>query len=232
MAKIPKSGISNFQTIQASHITNIIEALDGTGSYDIDATGSFTGSFEGNATGSFTGSFEGNGSGLTEVDPFPYTGSAIISGSLLVTGSINGRFTKDSIAVNNTKGGYDGNLSDSGIYPGMNVMIDLSPDNSNAIKYNLPSLTEYPLGSSYVFYLSTAPFPIGSAFFNITTSGSDSFQGTITALTSSIEVDGATDILTNDGSGDSGDRIKITKISDSIWQVEGSVKDGSNWVVS
>ena len=42
-------------------------------------------------TGSFTGSFIGDGSGLTGVggNSFPYTGSAIISGSLTVTGSLN-----------------------------------------------------------------------------------------------------------------------------------------------
>jgi hypothetical protein len=41
-------------------------------------------------SGSFSGSFFGDGSGLTGVggDPFPYTGSAIVSGSLQVTGSI------------------------------------------------------------------------------------------------------------------------------------------------
>jgi hypothetical protein len=48
------------------------------------------------ATGSFTGSFAGDGSGLTGIvaDPFPYTGSAIISGSLGVTGSA--AFVNDS----------------------------------------------------------------------------------------------------------------------------------------
>jgi len=42
-------------------------------------------------TGSFTGSFVGDGSNLTgiETDPFPYTGSAVISGSLTLTGSFN-----------------------------------------------------------------------------------------------------------------------------------------------
>jgi hypothetical protein len=42
------------------------------------------------ATGSFTGSFKGDGSGLTGVvsNPFPYTGSAVITGSLAVTGSV------------------------------------------------------------------------------------------------------------------------------------------------
>ena len=42
-------------------------------------------------TGSFTGSFTGDGSNLTNLpssDPFPYTGSAVISGSLEVTGSV------------------------------------------------------------------------------------------------------------------------------------------------
>tara|TARA_B100000768_G_scaffold176715_1_gene189845 strand:+ start:2337 stop:3050 length:714 start_codon:yes stop_codon:yes gene_type:complete len=37
-------------------------------------------------TGSFTGSFTGDGSGLTGVEPFPFTGSAQITGSLEVVG--------------------------------------------------------------------------------------------------------------------------------------------------
>ena len=36
----------------------------------------------------FSGSFQGDGSGLTNIDPFPYTGDAVITGSLVVTGSI------------------------------------------------------------------------------------------------------------------------------------------------
>ena len=35
----------------------------------------------------FSGSFVGDGSGLTGVDPFPFSGSAVITGSLLVSGS-------------------------------------------------------------------------------------------------------------------------------------------------
>lgn len=59
MAIIPKSGITNGGTIQASHVTNIIESLDGTGSFTIAATGSLTGSLVGTFTG--TGSFTGSG---------------------------------------------------------------------------------------------------------------------------------------------------------------------------
>tara|TARA_R110001606_G_scaffold380332_1_gene540814 strand:+ start:477 stop:923 length:447 start_codon:yes stop_codon:yes gene_type:complete len=53
-----------------------------------DVTQLPTGSYS--ISGSFSGSYVGDGSGLTGVggDPFPFTGSAIVSGSLQVTGSI------------------------------------------------------------------------------------------------------------------------------------------------
>ena len=67
-----------------------------TGSGEGDFTGSFTGSFEGSGalTGSFTGSFVGDGSGLTNLNVNSgswdgiFSGSAQITGSLGVTGSV------------------------------------------------------------------------------------------------------------------------------------------------
>ena len=44
MAFIPKTNVVNGNTIQASDITNIIDSLNGTGLYDISATGSLLGS--------------------------------------------------------------------------------------------------------------------------------------------------------------------------------------------
>tara|TARA_B110000503_G_scaffold89702_1_gene135792 strand:+ start:30 stop:494 length:465 start_codon:yes stop_codon:yes gene_type:complete len=82
MALIPSTNVVNGNTIQASDITNIIDSLNGTGSYSIDATGSFTGSFVGSLTG--TASYA-----TSHTAVFPYTGSAIVSGSLIVTGSLN-----------------------------------------------------------------------------------------------------------------------------------------------
>ena len=79
MAKIPKSGIASAQTIQASHITNIIEALDGTGSYDVVATGSFTGSFTGDGS---------NITGVTAEWDGTHVGNAEITGSLILTGDV------------------------------------------------------------------------------------------------------------------------------------------------
>ena len=54
-------------------------------------TASFAQSGDGNFSGSFSGSFQGDGSNLTGIvtDPFPYTGSALISGSLNLTGSLS-----------------------------------------------------------------------------------------------------------------------------------------------
>ena len=48
MATISKSGITDGGTIDSTHITRIIDALDGTSADIIYATGSFTGSFVGN----------------------------------------------------------------------------------------------------------------------------------------------------------------------------------------
>ena len=94
MATISRTGITAGGTISPTHITNIIDALDGTGvGITVVATGSFTGSLVGNATtattattasyvlqavsASFatTASYALNAAGGSG---FPYTGSAII----------------------------------------------------------------------------------------------------------------------------------------------------------
>lgn len=77
MALLNKTGIGAGNIIQPSHVTNLYDTFNGTGSFDVIATGSFT------------GSFKGDGSQLSGVSAgFPYTGSARITGSLSVTGSI------------------------------------------------------------------------------------------------------------------------------------------------
>lgn len=54
MATISKTGIQDGLTSKAEHITRIIDALDGTATTEVVATGSFTGSFDGNHTGTIT----------------------------------------------------------------------------------------------------------------------------------------------------------------------------------
>lgn len=95
MAFIPKSGITTGGTVQASHITNIIESLDGTGSYQITATGSFS------------GSFVGNGSGITGVTAAwngQLNGNAGITGSLHVTQAV----TASIVSASSFSGSFSG----------------------------------------------------------------------------------------------------------------------------
>ena len=47
MGLLDKSGIQDGQRIDGVHVSNIYDALNETGSFDIQATGSFTGSFTG-----------------------------------------------------------------------------------------------------------------------------------------------------------------------------------------
>lgn len=54
MATISKTGIRTGLTSKAEHITRIIDALDGTATTEVVATGSFTGSFDGIHTGTIT----------------------------------------------------------------------------------------------------------------------------------------------------------------------------------
>jgi hypothetical protein len=94
MATISRTGITAGGTISPTHITNIIDALDGTGvGITVVATGSFSGSLVGNATTATTATTASYALTATSASfapaTFPYTGSARISGSLQVTGSVD-----------------------------------------------------------------------------------------------------------------------------------------------
>lgn len=123
MATISRSGITAGGTISPTHITNIIDALDGTGvGITVVATGSFTGSLVGTATTATTASyvlqavsasfatratsasFATSATTASYAPPtFPYTGSARITGSLAVTGStsLSGSLDGNLLATNN-----------------------------------------------------------------------------------------------------------------------------------
>jgi hypothetical protein len=102
MATISRTGIAGGGTISPAHITNIIDALDGSSSTTtVVASGSFSGSLTGHATSATSASYAITAQTASYVlqavsasyapgaagATFPYTGSAIISGSLAVTGS-------------------------------------------------------------------------------------------------------------------------------------------------
>ena len=116
MATISRTGISGGGTIQPAHITNIIDALDGTSpTTTVVATGSFVGTLNGTAsyaTTALSASYAANvpvtaSYALTALSSsyavtasfalnaggsgtgFPFTGSAQVTGSMGITGSLN-----------------------------------------------------------------------------------------------------------------------------------------------
>ena len=62
MATIDKTGISTGQVITATHITNIIDALDGTTANNVKFAGPVTASAAVSASAGFTGSLQGTAS--------------------------------------------------------------------------------------------------------------------------------------------------------------------------
>lgn len=180
MATIDRSGISGGGTIQATHVTNIIDALDGTSATTtVIATGSFSGSLVGALTGTasfastatsssyaVTASYALN-AGASSGGGFPYTGSAIISGSLTITGSLQ---VSGSTTINGTTNltgsiNFDqaGVALDGTIIGDASLIIDLtdvgkSPAVGTFIIPNRQPDTPYP-GSIYItagrFYIYT-----------------------------------------------------------------------------
>jgi hypothetical protein len=188
MAILPKSGITNGGTIQASHITNIVESLDGTGSYTIAATGSFTGSLVGSLTGtgsyanqalssSYTltaslsanatsASFATTASYVANASSFPFTGSAIISGSLIVTGSIT------------TSVGFTGSLNGTASYASSSRALEVVRTAAEATYYPLMVDSSNGTTASELVY-SAQNFSVKASTSGVTaTSFTGSFLGT------------------------------------------------------
>lgn len=106
MATISKAGISNGNTIAATHITNIIDALDGTTANNLVFAGPVTGSAPISASAGFTGSLKGTSSWATNATTAASADSVLFSG-------INGTSLPASLA-GNSYGGVASVLSVSG----------------------------------------------------------------------------------------------------------------------
>jgi hypothetical protein len=125
----------------------------------VAVTGSFSGSMEGNGSGltnlningaqasgsilsgSFSGSYIGDGSGLTGLNNFPFTGNAVITGSLLVSGGLvnltdttaisgsvfSGSFVGNGSGLTNVSAEWDGSRNGDSSITGSLVVSGSSP---------------------------------------------------------------------------------------------------------
>jgi len=184
MATISKIGIQQGLTSKAEHITRIIDALDGTATTEVVATGSFTGSFAGiyagtitSASYAVTASYAENAGGSGA--GFPFTGDAQISGSLLVSGSfINFQSASQVILPNSTLGPSTITVAAHTLPAGGRTRVLLSTD-TQTITVELPTASDLYLGYEWTFDVATiggtnAKFVIesGSAIISGTTQAS------------------------------------------------------------
>ena len=193
MATISKTGIQDGLTSKAEHLTRIIDALDGTATTELVATGSFTGSFTGtgtitSASYAVTASYAENaGAGAG----FPFNGSAIITGSLLVSSSTVDFTDVTSITVPSPSSVNGSNNINQLYNAGTHVQVDLSSAGESHIVI-LPTAADSYLGTEIIFDITG----IGSnSRLQISGSGENKLFGIIIAPGS------ATDDLRNGGLG-------------------------------
>ena len=149
MATISKTGIQDGLTSKAEHITRIIDALDGTATTDVVATGSFTGSFTGDGS---------NITGVTAEWDGTHVGNASITGSLTVTNTVSGSFVGEGNLTGSFTGSFDGihtgtinsaSYSDTAVSSSYAVTASYAENaGGGASKLHLPFMD--PAGGGYV----------------------------------------------------------------------------------
>ena len=169
MATISKTGIAEGLTSKAEHLTRIIDALDGTATTELVATGSFTGSFVGTYAGtitsasysttavsaSYSATADTASYALNAQPGFPFSGDAVISGSLFVSGSfINFQSASQIILPNSTLGPSTITVAANTLPAGGRIVVLLSTD-TQTITVELPTASDIYLGYEYTFDVAT-----------------------------------------------------------------------------
>ena len=241
MATISKTGIQDGLTSKAEHLTRIIDALDGTATTEVVATGSFTGSFAGIHTGtiasasyavsaSFASTAVTASFALSGVGIFPFTGSAAITGSLQVIGDVevNGNFNVQRQLISNTVATSIGIES---LKAGSTTLIYLD-NSSNNVNIGLNNPNTYEDGSTWSFI-----FPTGSATsasFELSSGGGLIF-GSIIGVSggaSSAILSGSSTVTTTPAPSLT---IRETKVevqaAREIWHVQVTARTAADWII-
>ena len=242
MATISKTGIQDGLTSKAEHITRIIDALDGTATTEVVATGSFTGSFDGIYTGTVvsasyavTASHALNGGGGGGI--FAQTGSFYATtNDLQVTGSIvlNGSVSTYGDAVTTFSGsrgvimpaelldnGSPVSLSLISLPFGGYIFVDLSA--GSTLNLTLPTAADTYAGYEWNVGISAQ----GGAGDMTITGGASKIYGNIAALTNPQNFNAASTLTIDSGNSRVGDTLTIRGMGTAGWLLTGTFRDGS-----
>ena len=188
MATISRTGISGGGTIQPAHITNIIDALDGTSATTtIVATGSFTGSLLGTLTGTATSATTAttttNATNTAVTNTSTGTGPYYITFVESATGNVAQRVDATGLTYNAT--------TDTITATASFATIALSA----SYAANVPVTASYALAALSASYAVTASFALnaGGSGTGFPFTGSAQITGSL-GITGSLRVSGSTTI--------------------------------------
>lgn len=243
---LSKTGITTGNTVKTGHVTQSVDAFTGIEAYDITISGSLTlgsgtsmagtasyavtslssshASFANTSTSAsyaITASHALNGGGGG--DTFPFTGSAIISGSLTVIGDLNPPYT----SINNSSG-INSSIESVGHAGGI-IWVDLGQSATNAIRLNLDTIPTIPTTYTLLF---SSPSPGANANFRLT-QGSNKSYGNILSAAGGLGqfISASAQIQSSNSKPFPDTKIELASYSDG-WNIQIYTATGSDWTLS
>ena len=244
---LSKTGITTGDTVKTWHVTQSVDAFTGIEAYDITISGSLTlgsgtsmagtasyavtslssshASFANTSTSAsyaISASYALNGGGGGG-DTFPFTGSAIISGSLTVIGDLNSPYTSinNSSAINSaiTSVGHAGGI----------IWVDLGQSATNTIRLNLDTIPTIPTTYTLLF---SSPSPGANANFRLT-QGSNKAYGNILSAAGGLGqfISASAQIQSSNARPFPDTKIELASYSDG-WNIQIYTVTGSDWTLS
>ena len=254
MATISKTGIQSGLTSKAEHITRIIDALDGTATTQVVATGSFTGSFDGIYTGTVvsasyavtagtvvsasyavTASYAENAGGSSGI--FLQTGSFYATtNNLEITGSVvvKGPLATSGNSITSFSGSKNVAMPATQLSNGATVSLNFTTlpaggyvfvDLSGANAVTLTLPTAAVTYYGYEWNIGISAY--GGAGDMTIAGGASKIFGNIAAPANPKNVDAASTLTIDSGTSRVGDTLTIRGMGSYGWLLTGTFRDGS-----
>jgi hypothetical protein len=248
MATISKTGIQDGLTSKAEHITRIIDALDGTATTEVVATGSFTGSFTGLYTGTVvsasyavtashavTASYAENAAGLSGIfvqtgsfyattNDLQITGSVILNGQVSTKGNAPTTFSGSRGVVMPAKllsNGAPVSMNLTSLPYGGYIFVDLS--SVETVTLTLPTAAGAYAGYEWNIGVSAKG---GSGDMTIN-GGASKIYGNIAAVANPQNFSAVSTLTIDSGNSRVGDTLSIRGMGTAGWLLTGTFRDGS-----
>jgi hypothetical protein len=230
MATISKTGIQDGSTSKAEHITRIIDALDGTATTEVVATGSFTGSFTGDGSaltgvGGGSGIFVQTGSYYATTNNLQITGSVILNGQVLTKGNgVTSLSGSRGVVLPATllSNGEEVSQQLANLPYGGYVFVNLSGNSS--VTLTLPTAADSFAGYEWNIGVSAS----GGGGDMTINGGASKISGNIAAASNPANFYQVSTLTIDSGNSRAGDTLSIRGMGSTGWLLTGTFRDGSS----